>query len=94
MSDLLNGHIQKRRVRCGKPNCKCANGEPHTAYYHVWHCDGVRYQKYVRRSKVEQVRQACQTHRELQTKLRLGRIEHKHLFARARALFRMLSNEK
>ena len=94
MSNLLNGHIQKRRVRCGKQNCKCASSEPHTAYYHVWHCDGVRYQKYIRRSKVEQVRQACQTYRELQIKLRLGRLEHKQLFARARVLLKMLRYEK
>ena len=91
MSDLLNGHLQKRRVRCGKQNCKCASGELHTAYYHVWHCDGVRYQKYIRRSEVEKVRQACQEHRELQTRLRFGRAEHKQLLARARELFRSLS---
>ncbi len=91
MSKLLNGHIQKRRVRCGKQNCKCANGEPHTAFYHVWHCDGVRYQKYIRRSKVEQVRQACQEHRELQTRLRFGRAEHKQILACARELFGRLS---
>ncbi len=88
MSELLNGHLQKRRVRCGKQNCKCAKGEPHTAFYHVWHCNGRRYQKYVRRSQVDNVRRACQTYRELQIKLRFGRIEHKQLLARARALIR------
>ncbi len=91
MSDLLNGHVQTRRVRCGKQNCKCAKGEPHTAFYHVWHTDGVRYQKYVRRSEVDKVREACQTYRKLQIKLRFGRIEHKQLLARARELFRRLS---
>jgi len=91
MSDLLNGHIQRRRVRCGKQNCKCAKGEPHTAFYHVWHCDGRRYQKYVRRREVEKVRQACRAYRELQIKLRFGRAEHKQILARARELFRRLS---
>jgi hypothetical protein len=91
MSDLLNGHIQKRRVKCGKPNCKCANGEPHTAFYHVWHCDGVRYQKYIRHTEVERVRQACRTYRELQIKLRVGRSEYKQMIALARELFRSLS---
>ena len=90
-SRIMCGHIQERRVRCGKPNCKCANGEPHRAYYHVWYSDGIRYQKYVRRSQVEQVRRACQTYRELQIKLRFGRVEHKQLLARARELFRRLS---
>jgi hypothetical protein len=91
MNDLLNGHIQKRRVRCGKSNCKCANGEPHTAYYHVWHTDGRRYQKYVRRSQVETIRHKCEQHRQLQIKLRAGRAEYKQLLARARELFGRLS---
>jgi hypothetical protein len=91
MNDLLNGHIQKRRVRCGKPNCKCAGGELHTAYYHVWHTDGRRYQKYVRKSKVETVRRQCEQYRQLQIKLRAGRIEYKQMIARARELFRSLS---
>ncbi len=91
MNDLLNGHIQKRHVRCGKPNCKCAKGEPHTAYYHVWHEDGRRFQRYVRRVQVENVRNACDLHRELQTKLRAGRAEHKQILFRARELFSRLS---
>jgi hypothetical protein len=91
MNDLLNGHIQKRRVKCGKPNCKCTGGELHTAFYHIWHCDGRRYQKYVRRSQVDNVRRACQAYRELQNKLRFGRAEHKQILARARELFRRFS---
>jgi hypothetical protein len=91
MNDLLNGHIQKRRIRCGKPNCKCAKGEPHTAYYHVWDCDGQRYQKYVRKSEVETIRRKCEQYRQIQIKIRAGRIEYKQLFARARELFRSLS---
>lgn len=90
MSDLLNGHIQRRRVRCGKKNCKCARGEKHTAFYHVWHCGGFRFQKYVRRSQVENVRQACQAYRDLQIKLRCGRIEHKLMMARFRQILRDL----
>jgi hypothetical protein len=88
MSDLLNGHIQKRFVKCGKPNCKCAMGEFHTAYYHVWHTDGMRYQKYVRKSKVETLRHQCEQYRQLQIKIRAGRQEYKQLIARARELFR------
>ncbi len=91
MNDLLNGHIQKRRVRCGKPNCKCARGEPHTAFYHVWHDGGRRFQKYVRRSQVETLRHQCEQHRRLQIKLRAGRIEYKQILVRARELMRILS---
>lgn len=89
--DLLSGHIQKRRVRCGKANCKCASGFFHTAYYHVWNTDGRRYQKYVRLSEVEKVRVACEQYRKLQIKLRAGRAEYKQLIARARELFRSIS---
>lgn len=88
MNELLNGHIQKRRVRCGKPNCKCAGGELHTAYYHVWHTDGRRYQKYVRKSQVESVRRKCDEYRQLQIELRAGRIEYKQMLAHARAFIR------
>jgi hypothetical protein len=91
MNDLLNGHIQKRRVKCGKSNCKCTGGELHTAFYHIWHCDGRRYQKYVRKSQVENIRQRCEQYRQFQIKIRAGRIEYKQLFARARELFRSLS---
>ena len=91
MNDLLNGHIQKRRVRCGKPNCKCASGEPHTAFYHVWHCGRRRYQKYVRKSEVQTLRQRCEQYRQLQIGIRAGRVEYKQLLARARELFRSLS---
>jgi hypothetical protein len=89
MSDLLNGHIQKRRVKCGKSNCKCVRGEKHIAFYHVWDTDGRRYQKYIRRSEVEKIRAACKNYRELQAQIRAGRAEHKRLLARARMLFRI-----
>jgi hypothetical protein len=90
MNDLLNGHVQKRRVKCGKPNCKCARGFPHTAYYHVWHSDGRRFQQYVRLSEVENLRHKCEQHKKLQIKLRAGRAEYKQILARARELFRRL----
>lgn len=88
---LQSGHIQRRRVRCGKPNCRCVRGEPHTAFYHVWHADGQRYQKYVRRTQINDARAACEAHRELQATLRAGRAEYKRTLAYARALFKEFS---
>ena len=88
MSDLLNGHIQKRRVRCGKQNCKCAKGEFHTAYYHIWHKGRQRFQRYVKQSQVENVRNACKLNRKLQAKLRFGRAEYKQMIDRIRELLR------
>lgn len=91
IADLQPGHIQKRRVRCGKPNCHCARGELHIAFYHVWHDSGHRFQRYVRRSQLDSLRAACQAHRALQAQLRAGRAEYKHALARARIFFRMFS---
>ncbi len=88
MNDLLNGHVQKRRVRCGKSNCKCAKGELHIAYYHVWHEGGKRFQRYIKKSHLEAVRKACQENRTFQTQLLAGRAEYKQMLARARELFR------
>jgi hypothetical protein len=87
MSDLLPGHVQERRVKCGKSNCKCAKGEPHIAYYHVWHEGGKRFQRYIKKSHLEAVRKACRENRTFQTQLRVGRTEYKQMLARARDLF-------
>ena len=91
MSQLLNGFVQKRRVRCGKSNCKCARGALHTAFYRVWYDEGRRFQQYVRGSELEAVRAACDSHRELQKQLRKGRGEYKQLIARACQLLKVLS---
>ena len=88
--DLLPGHIQQRRVRCGKDNCKCARGEFHSAYYHAWDSDGMRHRKYVRRSDVETMRAACAAHRQLQRQLHAGRVQWRANLQRARELFSFL----
>lgn len=55
----LPGAVCLQRVRCGKPNCRCARGELHTAYYRFWHEGGRRRKAYVRRADVERTRAAC-----------------------------------
>lgn len=87
---MLPGHVERRRVRCGKANCRCARGEAHTAYYHVWQAAGVRYRRYIPALIVEDVRRACDDYRALQVRLRAGRAEYQNTLRRARALFRML----
>lgn len=91
MSEIKNGHIQKRRVRCGKANCKCTKGFPHTAHYHVWRENGRRFQSYVRQSQLEVVKAACLTSLTMQRQLRAGRAEYKKILVRARELMRILS---
>src|SRR5215207_2324964 len=84
------GHVQRRGVRCGKANCKCARGELHTAYYHVWKCDGVRCQRYVRRADVGSVRRACDAYRETQREMRAGREQYRGMLRRLRELLPLL----
>ena len=56
--DKLPGTVQPQYVRCGKPNCKCAQGELHGPYcYRIWRDEGGKQHKeYVRRSDLEHVR--------------------------------------
>lgn len=90
-TEFVCGFIQKAKIRCGKNTCKCARGEQHTAFYHVWYTNGKRYRKYLRKSDVESVRKACQNHRDLQTRIRAGRNEYKQILLRGRLLLRMIS---
>lgn len=45
--ELLHATPNPRRVRCGKPGCRCADGEPHPALYVVSRRDGRTRQLYV-----------------------------------------------
>lgn len=93
-TDLLSGHVQRRGVCCGKPNCKCTRGHLHIAHYHVWRCGGVRYQQFIRRADVPAVQSACDEHRALQAELRQGRAAYRDTIRRARQLFSFLSGAR
>jgi len=51
------GSLQAQRVKCGKPNCRCARGELHEGYHYLflWSRAGVS-KLYVRREDVPAVR--------------------------------------
>lgn len=85
---ILPGYVACVRVRCGKSNCRCARGQRHVAYYHVTKQGGERERRYIRRAEVEQVRAACQAHRELQAELLAGRRQYSQLIRLAKAMFR------
>lgn len=53
-SQIDNGGLYLQRVRCGKPNCKCARGELHTAYYFFTRRRGKLTKTYVRKAEVEE----------------------------------------
>jgi hypothetical protein len=90
---MLPGFLATVRVRCGKLNCHCSRGARHMAYYHVTYCDGARVRKYVRRDRVQDVRNACQAYRNLQDQLRAGRAEYKQLLAETRNLAKLIGSE-
>jgi hypothetical protein len=90
---ILPGFVARVRVRCGKPNCRCARGQRHKAYYHVTYADGLRFRRYVRRDRVQEVNEACQAHRDLQAQLRVGRAEYKQTLAQTRKLVKLLASE-
>lgn len=51
--------------RCGKPNCRCAAGNPHGPYWYLfWREDGRLTKRYVRRDDVAVVRGTLAEHRQ------------------------------
>jgi hypothetical protein len=72
------------RVRCGKPNCRCASGEGHGPYHFLhWRQCGIQRRCYVRRADVEAVRAVIERRHWLDRERRL-------LLATSRAELRSL----
>jgi hypothetical protein len=56
---LLCGNLIHEIKRCGKPRCRCLEGEPHGPYwYRRWREGGRLRRQYVPRTQLEQVRTA------------------------------------
>jgi hypothetical protein len=88
-AEHLPGHVQKRFVRCGKTNCRCAvSSNKHAAFYRIWFENGRRVQRYVRQQDVETINAACQKNRNLKAKLRRGRAEYRQNLAEIRLLLK------
>ena len=68
----LPGVVCVQRVRCGKPGCRCARGQPHVAFYRFWREGGKLRKSYVKRSDLEAVRAACEARRLAFRELREG----------------------
>jgi hypothetical protein len=52
---ITNGGVYLQRRRCGKTNCRCANGDGHVGYYFIRRIGGKFIKTYIRQSEVEQV---------------------------------------
>ena len=73
-TDLLPGHLLAQRIKCGRPNCRCARGHLHGPYYYrCWTDNGQRRKVYVRKRDVSAVRAACDAYRSERKLLRLER---------------------
>ncbi len=51
--EIQGGGIYAQAVRCGKTNCKCRRGAPHTAFYFFTRRHGKLVKFYVRRADLE-----------------------------------------
>ena len=83
-SQILNGGLYLQGVRCGKPNCKCARGELHTAYYFFTRRRGKLTKTYVRKADVEEFSRLVEESAERRSQVRYEREYMKDLFRRLR----------
>jgi hypothetical protein len=87
-SEIQNGGLYLQRVRCGKADCKCAVGEPHTAYYFFTRRNGKLLKFYVRKADVKAFTEIVNQAAMNKAQKRLSVKESNTLFQRLRELVR------
>jgi hypothetical protein len=86
---MLPGHIEVKRVRCGKPSCKCSTGELHGPYHYHRTWAGNGYQRsYIRPENLKETKNACRKYQQSQAELRIGRARYKLMLSTLRAMLR------
>jgi len=88
---IVIGAVCAQWKRCGKPNCKCARGELHGAYYYLFWQEGGRQRKaYIRREDEAAARAAYEERKRMRASLRveraLGRNQWRALIDQYRSL--------
>src|SRR3989304_2741771 len=68
--ELAVGTVSEVRARCGKPNCRCAQGEGHPQMRLLYAEGGTRRCKLVRKADADRARQAGERDRRLKRALR------------------------
>jgi hypothetical protein len=63
---FLRGTLSMRYVRCGKPDCRCARGQPHACLYLVRRKGGKLRQLFVPRQWEEKIREAVRNQQEME----------------------------
>jgi hypothetical protein len=82
--DLLPGSLSQQHLRCGKPNCHCAEGEGHSVWSLTFMADGKKHVQHIPKHLVEEVRQRVDAGREYQAALREVLAANAHLLVLAR----------
>jgi hypothetical protein len=81
----LRGSLSERSGKCGKPNCRCAQGEGHRSLYLVESHAGKVRQWCVPKALQDPVRQAVGEYQEIQRLLNeVSELEWKRLLAKKR----------
>ena len=63
---FLRGALSLRNIRCGKPGCRCAQGELHPCLYLVRRQGGKLRQLFVPRQWEGRIREAVKNHEEIE----------------------------
>ncbi len=63
-ADLLPGSLSLTRSRCGKPSCRCAQGEGHEGWMLTFMVDGKKRVERIPQEWVEEVRRRVEAGRE------------------------------
>ncbi len=82
--DLLPGSLSQQYLRCGKPNCHCAQGEGHPVWSLTFMAGGKKYVQHIPKHLVEEVRKQVEAGREYQDALREVMVANAHLLVLAR----------
>lgn len=65
LGPMVHGSLVEAARTCGKKGCRCARGEPHTAFYLSRRIDGKTRLEHVSGGDVETVRRWRETHERL-----------------------------
>ncbi len=77
---MLAGGVRERWTTCGKHGCHCSRGDLHGPYYsRRWAQDGQRYEEYVPRDQVDDVRAQCEARRQHEHQVVAARKECREL---------------
>jgi len=80
---FLRGTLSERSSKCGKPNCRCADGDGHTSLYLVQSQAGKVRQICIPKALQDPVRQAVAEFQELQRLVNeVSELEWKRFLAR------------